>query len=187
MSLFDQVNLSWIEFPLAPLVLLLVSLTVIGLIALIIEGFRNRIARQKDGLNAGAADRDVTGGARARESVNGSLEGAVFELVGLLRGCSYTLRVLSGENQPISFEALRKKVWLKQELHSDMNLLPGSAIRAVLRLLRGPGFVQSDHRGFLVTQLGRALCARVEKRFAEFDCQRSAPATRPFMQTEGRW
>ena len=145
--------------------MLLLALALIAVatpFALKAEGYRQRIAREKDGLAAEQADRSSRG-AHARESASTTLENAVFELVGVLRGCSYTLRVLSGENEPISFETLLKKVWLKQQSHNDMNLLPGSAIRSVLKLLQGPGFVRMDRRVFSITELGRALCQRIEK------------------------
>jgi hypothetical protein len=158
---FAELDFTRGDFPLALLVFGLIALSAITILR--IKGPRHRIAREKHSLKAGEVDRDATSVAQARESATGPVKDAVFELVGMQRGCSYTLRVLSGENKSISFETLLKKVWLKQGLHSDMDLLPGSAVRAVLRLLQGPGFVKMNQSGFFITELGKALCQRIER------------------------
>ena len=96
------------------------------------------------------------------KGVTNSLEDAVVELIRLLRGCPYTLRVLAAHNKPISFKAILQKVWQEQDSHNESGLIPASAIRAMLRLLQGPGFVRLDGKGFVITDLGKELYERIE-------------------------
>lgn len=98
-----------------------------------------------------------------QEGVTSSLEDAVVELIRLLRGCPYTLRVLAAHNKPISFKAILQKVWQEQDSHNESGLIPASAIRAMLRLLQGPGFVRLDGNGFVITHLGKNLYERIER------------------------
>jgi hypothetical protein len=98
-----------------------------------------------------------------QKGVTNSLEDAVVELIRLLRGCPYTLRVLAAHNKPISFKAILQKVWQEQGSHNESDLIPASAIRAMLRLLQGPGFVRLDGKGFVITDLGKELYERIER------------------------
>jgi hypothetical protein len=121
-----------------------------------------RIAKGERCLSAGEADRafDI---ADEQEGVTNSLEDAVLELIRLLRGCPYTLRVLVAHNKPISFKAILQKVWQEQDSHNESDLIPASAIRAMLRLLQGPGFVRLDGKGFVITDLGKELYERIAR------------------------
>jgi hypothetical protein len=157
------------------LLLVLLALTAIAApIVLKLEAHRQRLASEKNRVTAGEAE-SATCVADARKPVNNPLENAAFELVGLLRGSSYALRVLCAQNKPISFKTVLEKIRGEQELHKELNSLPASGIRAVLRILQGPGFVRMDPRGFVVTDLGRALCQRIERVTLGLDCRRSAP------------
>ena len=98
-----------------------------------------------------------------QEGVTNSLEDAVVELIRLLRGCPYTLRVLAAHNKPISFKAILQKVWQEQDSHNESDLIPANAIRAMLRLLQGPGFVRLDGDGFFITDLGKELYKRIKR------------------------
>ena len=56
-----------------------------------------------------------------------------------------------------------QKVWQEQQSHNELALVPASAIRAVLRLLQGSGFVRLDRHGFVVTDLGGKLYEQIER------------------------
>jgi hypothetical protein len=101
--------------------------------------------------------------AHEQEGVTDSIEDAVVELIRLLRGCPSTLRVLAAHNKPISFKAILQKVWQEQGSHNESGFIPGSAIRAMLTLLQGPGFVRLDSNGFVITDLGKELYERIER------------------------
>ena len=131
-------------------------------IALKIVCYRRRIAKGEHGLLAREAYRAINNSDR-QEGVTDCLEDAVIELIRLLRGCPYTLRVLAAQNKPVSFKTVLQKVWQEQQSHNELGLVPASAIRAVLRLLQGPGFVRLDRHGFVVTDLGRKLYERIER------------------------
>jgi hypothetical protein len=120
------------------------------------------IAKGEHCLSAREADRafDIVD---EREGVTNSLEDAVVELIRLLRGNPHTLRVLAAHNKPISFKAILQKVWQEQDSHNESGLIPASAIRAMLRLLQGPGFVRLDGNGFVITDLGKNLYERIER------------------------
>jgi hypothetical protein len=136
-----------------------------------------RIAKGERCLSAGEADRafDI---ADEQEGVTDSLEDAVVELIRLLRGCPYTLRVLAAHNKPISFKTVLKKVWQEQRSHNESGFIPASAIRAMLGLLQGPGFVRLDDNGFVITDLGKELYERIErltvKKFPKKRCEHHA-------------
>ena len=158
MFLHDQLTVTLLEFL---LVLLLALAAAAAPIALKIVCYRHRIAKGEHGLLAREAYRAINIGDK-KEGVTDSLEDAVIELIRLLRGCPYTLRVLAAQNKPVSFKTVLQKVWQEQDSHSESGLVPASAIRAVLRLLQGPGFVRLDCHGFVVTDLGRELYERIE-------------------------
>jgi hypothetical protein len=98
-----------------------------------------------------------------QKGVTHSVEDAVVELITLLRGCPYTLRVLAAQNKPISFQNVLQKVWQEPNSHNESSLIPASAIRAILRLLQGPGFVRLDGDGFFITDLGKELYKRIKR------------------------
>jgi hypothetical protein len=154
----DQVTVTLLEFL---LVLLLALAAMAAPIALKIVCYRRRVAKGERGLLAREADRAINVGDK-QEGVTDSLEDAVMELIRLLRGCPYTLRVLAAQNKPVSFKTVLQKVWQEQS-HNESPLVPASAIRAVLRLLQGSGFVRSDRHGLVVTDLGRELYERIER------------------------
>jgi hypothetical protein len=158
MFLLDQLNLTWLEFLLA---LLLALAAIAAPIALKIEGYRRRIARGEHGLLAREAYCAINNADR-QECVTGCLEDAVIELIRLLRGCPYALRVLATQDKPVSFDAVLQKVWQEQQSHNELGFVPASAIRAVLRLLQSSSFVRLDRHGFVVTELGRELYGRLD-------------------------
>jgi hypothetical protein len=155
----DQVTVTLLEFL---LVLLLALAAMAAPIALKIVCYRRRVAKGERGLLAREADRAINVGDK-QEGVTDSLEDAVIELIRLLRGCPYTLRVLAAQNKPVSFKTVLQKVWQEQQSHNESGLVPASAIRSVLRLLQGSGFVRLDRHGFVVTDLGRKLYERIER------------------------
>ena len=142
--------------------LLLALAAIAAPIALKIVCYRRRIAKGEHGLLAREAYRAINIADR-QEGVTDSLEDAVIGLIRLLRGCPYTLRVLAAQDKPVSFNAVLQKVWQEQQSHNELGLVPASAIRAVLRLLQGSGFVRLDRHGFVVTDLGRELYERLER------------------------
>ena len=159
MFLHDPLSVTLLEL----LLLLLLALAAIAApIALKIVCYRRRIAKGEHGLLAREAYRTINILDR-REGVTDSLEDAVIGLIKLLRGCPYTLRVLAAQNKPVSFKTVLQKVWQEQQSHNESGLVPASAIRAVLRLLQGSGFVRLDRDGFVVTDLGGKLYERIER------------------------
>jgi hypothetical protein len=159
MLLDAQLNSTWLE---VLLVLLLALAAIAAPIALKILCHRLRIAKGGHGLLDRVAYLAINI-ADKQEGVTDSLEDAVIDLIRLVRGCPYTLRVLAAQDKPVSFNAVLQKVWQEQHSHNELALVPSSAIRAVLRLLQGSGFVRSDRHGFVVTDLGRELYERVER------------------------
>ena len=158
MFLHDQLNLTWLEF----LPVLLLALTAIAApIALKIVCYRHRVARAEHGLLARQAYCAINN-ADSQKVVTDCLEDAVIELIRLLRGCPYTLRVLATQDEPLSFDAVLQKVCQEQQSHNEWALVPASTIREVLRLLQGSGFVRLDCHGFVVTDLGRELYERID-------------------------
>jgi hypothetical protein len=140
-------------------------------IALKIVCSRHRVAKGGHDLLAQEAYRAISV-ADNHEAVTCSFEDAVIELIRLLRGCPYTLRVLAVQEKPISFKTLLQEVRQEQGSHNELGLVPASAIRAVLRLLQGPGFVRMDRDGFVVTNLGRELYERIERVSRAFPTKR---------------
>ena len=165
MFLHDPLNLTWLE---VLLVLILALAAIAAPIALKIVCYRRRVGRAEHGWLARDGYHAINM-ADKQEGVNDSLEDAVIGLIRLLRGCPYTLRVLATQDQPVSFDAVLQKVWQEQQSHNELALVPASAIRAVLRLLQGSGFVRLDRHGFVVTELGRELYERL-------DCAKDNPA-----------
>jgi hypothetical protein len=159
MFLHDQLIVTLLEIL---LVLLLALAAIAAPIALKIVCSRRRIAKGEHGLLAREAYRAINIVDR-QEGVTASFEDAVIELIRLLRGCPYTLRVLATQDKPVSFDAVLQKVWQEQQSHNEFGLVPASAIRAVLRLLQGSGFVRSDRHGLVVSDLGRELYERIER------------------------
>ena len=98
-----------------------------------------------------------------QEGVTDPLDDAVVELIKLLKGCPHTLRVLAEHNKPISFKTVLEEVRQEQDSHNESGLIPASAIRAMLRLLQGPGFVRLDGNGFVITDLGKELYERIKR------------------------
>lgn len=144
-------------------IILLCAAALIALTIALKDALQARhISKGEHCLSAREADRafDI---ADEQEGVTNSLEDAVVELIRLLRGCPYTLRVLAAHNKPISFKAILQKVWQEQDSHNRSGLIPASAIRAMLRLLQGPGFVRLDGNGFVITDLGKDLYERIER------------------------
>ena len=164
MFLHDQLAVTLLEFL---LVLLLALAAIAAPIALKIVCYRRRVARGEHGRLAREAYRAINNADR-QEGVTGCLEDAVIELIRLLKGCHYALRVLATQDKPVSFDAVLQKVWQEQQSHNELGLVPASAIRAVLRLLQSSGFVRLDRHGFVVTELGRELYGRL-------DCAKGQP------------
>ena len=87
-------------------------------IALKIVCYRRRIAKGEHGRLALEAYRAINNADR-QEGVTGCLEDAVIELIRLLRGCPYTLRVLATQDEPLSFDAVLQKVCQEQQSHNE--------------------------------------------------------------------
>jgi hypothetical protein len=156
MFLHDHLNF------MLPIVLLVAFALIALTIALKDALDRRHIAKGEDGLLAPGAYRAINI-ADEEEGITNSLEDAVIELIRQLRGCAYTLRVLAAHNKPISFKNVLQKVWQEQDSHNESGLIPASAIRAMFRVLQGPGFVQLDGNGFVITELGKELYERIER------------------------
>jgi len=113
------------------LIVLLSLAALVGLTIAVINVLEARyMAKRKHCLLA----REAFAIAVEQKGVTHSVEDAVVELITLLRGCPYTLRVLAAQNKPISFQNVLQKVWQEQNSHNESSLIPASAIRAILRL-----------------------------------------------------
>jgi hypothetical protein len=88
-------------------------------IALKIVCSRHRVAKGGHDLLAQEAYRAISV-ADNHEAVTCSFEDAVIELIRLLRGCPYALRVLATQDKPVSFDAVLQKVWQEQQSHNPV-------------------------------------------------------------------
>ena len=112
MFLHDHLNF------MLPIVLLVAFALIALTIALKDALDRRHIAKGEDRLLTPGAYRAINV-ADEEGGVTNSLEEAVIELIRLLRGSAYTLRVLAAHNKPISFKNVLQKVWQEQDSHNE--------------------------------------------------------------------